>query len=213
MKAFDKVPHKQLLQIIEYYSLPLKVTKWVKDFLSNGKQQVLINGVPSQWHTVLSDVPEGSVLGPILLVLCINTLIEVVDNSKLLLFADDNKLFNVIFKDNDSAVLQESIEAMFNWTRNSLPHFRPAKCFTMIVRSKSKPQCNHIYSMNNKPLEVKLELKVLRVLIDDNLRFSHHISEKVNKANQIMGLMRRSFTYMDQYNFILLFKSLVRLHL
>ena len=67
--------------------------------------------------------------------------------------------------------------------------------------------------MNNKPLEVKLELKVLRVLIDDNLRFSHHISERANKANQIMGLMRRSFTYMDQYNFILLFKSLVRLHL
>ena len=98
MKAFDKVPHKQLLQIIEYYSLPLKVTKWVKDFLSNGKQQVLINGVPSQWHTVLSDVPEGSVLGPILLVLCINTLIEVVDNSKLLLFADDNKLFMSFLK-------------------------------------------------------------------------------------------------------------------
>ena len=142
-----------------------------------------------------------------------NTLTEVVDNSEPFLFADDNKLFNAIFKNEDSAVSQASIEAIFNWARNSLLFFHPDKCFTMNVRSKSKPQCDHIYSMNNKPLEVKSELKYPVVLIDDNLKFSHHISEKVNKANQIIGLICRSFMYMDQHNFILLFKSLVRPHL
>ena len=102
---------------------------------------------------------------------------------------------------------------MFNWTRKSLLFFHPDKYFTMNVRSKSKPQCSHIYSISSKTLEVNSELKDLSVLIDDNLKFSHHILEKVNKANQIMGLIRRSFTYMNQHNFILLFKSLVRPHL
>ena len=102
---------------------------------------------------------------------------------------------------------------MFNWTRKSLLFFHPDKYFTMNVRSKSKPQCSHIYSISSKTLEVNSELKDLSVLIDDNLKFSHNILEKVNKANQIMGLIRRSFTYMNQHNFILLFKSLVRPHL
>ena len=57
--------------------------------------------------------------------------------------------------------------------------------------------------MNNKPPEVKSELKDLGVLIDDNLKFSHHISEKVNNVNQITGLICRSFKNMDQHNFIL----------
>ena len=82
-----------------------------------------------------------------------------------------------------SGVLYANIKAMLNWTRYSLPFFHPDKCFTMNVRSKSKPQCNHGYSMNNKPLDVKFELKNQGVLIDDNLKFSHHISEKVNIAN------------------------------
>ena len=67
--------------------------------------------------------------------------------------------------------------------------------------------------MNNKPLEVKSEIDNIGVLIDDKLRFSHHISEKVNKANQIMGLICRNCTHMDQHNFILLFISLVRIYL
>ena len=71
--------------------------------------------------------------------------------------------------------------------------FHSDKCFTMNVRSKSKPQSNHIYSMNNKPREGKSELKDLGLLIGNNSKFSHYISEKVNKTDQIMGLMHKSF--------------------
>ena len=67
--------------------------------------------------------------------------------------------------------------------------------------------------MNNRILENKSELKDLGILIDEHLKFSNHIAEKVNKANQIMGLIRRTFVHLDMYNFNLLYKSLVRLHL
>ena len=71
----------------------------------------------------------------------------------------------------------------------------------MNVRSKSKSQCNHICSINNKPLQIKSELKDLGVLTD-NLKFSHHISVKVHKANQIMGLICRSSTiYVNTISF------------
>ena len=69
------------------------------------------------------------------------------------------------------------------------------------------------YTMNNRILENKSELKDLGILIDEHLKFSNHIAEKVNKANQIMGLIRRTFVHLDMYNFNLLYKSLVRPHL
>ena len=115
MKAFDKVSHKRLIKILKYYSLPLKVIDWIKSFLTNRKQRVLVNGIASGWHDVISGVPQGSILGPILFVIYINTLFDVVQHSDLFLFADDNKLFKIIFNDEDTVLLQKDV---FFWTLN-----------------------------------------------------------------------------------------------
>ena len=88
--------HKQLVKNLKYYSLLVKVIDWIKSFFANRKQRVLVNGIASGWHDVISGVPQGSVLGPILFVIYINTLVDVVQHSDLFLFADDNKLFKII---------------------------------------------------------------------------------------------------------------------
>ena len=121
MKAFDKVSHKLLI------SLPLKVIDWIKGFLTNRKQRVLVNGIASGWHDVISGVPQESVLGPILFVIYVNTLVDVVQHSDSFLFADDNKLFKIIFNDEDTVLLQKDIDSMFSWTLNSLLLFHPYK--------------------------------------------------------------------------------------
>ena len=82
----------------------------IVDFLTNRKQRVIVNGTPSSQHDVISDVPQGSVLGPILFVIYINTLIGVVKYSNLFLFADDNKLFKIIQTEQDWSLLECDIE-------------------------------------------------------------------------------------------------------
>ena len=67
--------------------------------------------------------------------------------------------------------------------------------------------------MNNKDLEKKSEIKDLGIIVDKNLRFSNHIIDKVNKVNQIMGIVRRTMVYLNRHNFNLLYMSLVRPHL
>ena len=137
MKAFDKVPHKRLLNVLKYCCIPSKIVDWIKSFLTNRKQRVIVNGTPSSWHDVISGMPQGSVLGPALFVIYINTLIEVVRYSNMFLFADDNKLFKIVQPEQDSSLLQYDIDPMYNWTLNSLLLFHPKKCFTTHIDSKS----------------------------------------------------------------------------
>ena len=80
--------------------------------------------------------------------------------------------------------------------------FHPDKCYSIYIRSKSKQHCHYNYEMNNKHLENKFEIKDLGIIVDDNLRFSNHIIDKVNKANQIMGIIKMAMVYLNRHNFI-----------
>ena len=126
----------------------------------------------------------------------------------MFLFADDNKLFKIIQTEQDFSLLQYDIDSIL------LLLFHPRKCFTMYIDCKSTDSIiQATYKMNDNILESKLELKDLGVIVDSHLIFSNHIAEKVNKANQIMGLIRRTFVFLEKHNFNLLYRSLVRPHI
>ena len=214
-KAFDKVPHKRLISVLQHYGVDNCIVKWITGFLSHRRQQVKVNNAFSEWHSVISGVPQGSVLGPILFIIYINTLVDVIKSSELYLFADDNKLYHPIFNDNDRLELQSDIDRMHEWSLNSMLTFHLTgspedKCVSMHIGNKTNPTQ---YTMNGIELKLKQDEKDLGVIIDSQLNFEKHISTKVNKANQIMGLIRRTMTYLDEATFCLLYKSLVRPHL
>ena len=72
-KAFDKIPHRRLISKLYSYGLNENIILWIEAFLADRKQRVIINGVTSHWSDVLSGVPKGSILGPILFIIYIST--------------------------------------------------------------------------------------------------------------------------------------------
>ena len=210
MKAFDSVPHRRLLSKLHSYKFSDQMCGWIQDFLYNRKQLVTVNGENSAWCPVISGIPQGSVLGPLLFVIFINDLPNNV-SSNVFLYADDTKIFNTIKSDDDVQILQKDLDNLEEWSNVWLLKFHPEKCKHMRIGRKSDSTAT--YTLQGHNLETTHEEKDIGVKIDDNLEFEQHVYEKVQKANQMFGLLRRTFEHLDDTMFIPLYKSLVRTHL
>ena len=111
-KVFDKVAHEKLLLKLHHYGIRGDTLKWIKDFLDNRKQAVVINGINSEKkNPVSSGVPQGSVLGPILFLANINDLPEQV-KSRVRLFADDTALYLAISSTTEGEILQTDLASL-----------------------------------------------------------------------------------------------------
>ena len=214
-KAFDLVSHKLLIHKMEKYGIEGQILKWVRNWLQDRTQKVVIRGTSSESFKVTSGVPQGSVLGPILFLIYINDLpAEVI--SPISLFADDSKVFTRIVTkterlkitdSNGSEVLQEDLDKIQEWAKKWKMEFNVDKCKIMHIGRKN-PKSE--YSMNGTKLTETKEEKDLGVTIDCRLEFDRHIKNIVAKANRTLGMIRISFTCMDKNMFLDLYKGLVR---
>ena len=119
---------------------------WVEDYLQNRCQFVEINGKKSQWLPVISGIPQGSVLGPLLFFIYINDLPEHV-NSTVYMYADDTKIYREIQSDYDHEVLQRDLETLKTWSDRWPLKFHPSKCYCINIGKKNDEVITFKYSM------------------------------------------------------------------
>lgn len=208
MKAFDKVPHQRLLKKLKAFNLGPSYIGWIESFLCGRQQRVMVNGERSSWKSVISGVPQGSVLGPLLFVMYINDLPEsMTSESQLFLYADDTKIFRSIKDVDECRKLQDDIVDLKEWSNKWLLKFHPDKCKAMRIGKSEIPHGDYVMEQS---LTLTNEEKDLGVIVDKDLNFEKHISGKINSANRIVGLIRRTISCLDEEVFRSLFVALVR---
>ena len=211
-KAFDTVPHRRLLAKLQAYGIEGDVLNWIQAFLQDRTQEVMVNGCRSETDNVISGVPQGTVLGPILFVIYINDLLDNIKSDGLM-FADDTKIFRLVSSYKDAIELQEDIHQLEKWSDTWQLRFNYDKCHILTLGKFDNIHHAHRYELSSNELEHVFEEKDLGITIDSELKFKEHISRKVRIANGIVGQIRRSFSFLDCDTFRRVYCAFVRPHL
>ena len=208
-KAFDKVPHQRLIRKLKSHGMGNSIIIWVEQWLTERRQRVVAGGGVSSWKSVLSGMPQGSVLGPILFLVYINDLEEGV-TGKILKFADDTKLFRKVKDIGDNFFLQDDIDKFVKWSEKWQMLFNFGKCKCLHT---GPGNAGMNYEMGGTILCKTVKEKDLGVTMNANMKVSEQCRIAASKGNQVLGMIRRNITYKEKSLIIPLYKAIVRPHL
>jgi hypothetical protein len=192
-KAFDTVPHRRLILKLKAYGIGGLVLKWIESFLKDRRQRVVQGEIVSSWAEIFSGVPQGSVIGPLLFVIFINDLpSELMNVSKL--YADDTKIISKVNSVESVKIIQEDLDKAFNWTRKWLLKFNINKCVVMHYGHNNERSPFYI---DGKQLAESEAERDLGVVFSTNLKWKNQVIVATNKANQMLGRIKKSFVNFD----------------
>uniref|UniRef100_A0A4W3GR14 Reverse transcriptase domain-containing protein n=1 Tax=Callorhinchus milii TaxID=7868 RepID=A0A4W3GR14_CALMI len=205
-KAFDTVPHKRLIQKLEAHSIKGTVAVWIKNWLSDRKQRVVVNGGFLKWKEVCSGVPQGSVLGPLLFLIYINDL-DLGIESTISKFADDTKLGRVVNSEEDCNQLQADIHRMVEWADMWQMDFNVDKCEVIHLGRKNDRRQYRLGSSILRGVNVQRDLGVQ---VSKSLKVAGQVDNAVKKAFGVLSFISRGIEYKSREVMVNLYKTLFR---
>ena len=208
-KAFDKVPHRRLLGKVRALGIDGSVANWIENWLDDRRQRVVVHGEASDWVPVVSGVPQGSVLGPLLFIIYVNDM-DCDMAARISKFADDTKMGINVAKDGNVVRLQEDLRKIGEWSDTWQMPFNVGKCKVMHIGHRNP---HSQYTLQGTALESSECEKDLGVTITNDLKFSRQCIEAEKKAQRMLGYVKRQFGYRNKEVVLTLYNSLIRPHL
>ena len=213
-KAFDTVETGVLLHELKNCGVRGKVGCWLASFLdSNVRQQsVVVNGRVSPLTPVLSGVPQGTVLGPILFLVHIrNIAASLSAGTSATSFADDTRVQRGVSSTTDCVALQADLNQIYQWAESVNMQFNSSKfeCLRFWPNQEKAPKFQYT-APDTSPIEVKSDLRDLGVRISSNLSFHIHIENTILAGSRLVGWGLRTFRSRSRTVMLTLLKSLVQ---
>ena len=213
-KAFYKVSHRSLVHKLIQAGFGGSLLKWFCSYLSCRRQRVTVLGTTSEDLPATSRVPQDSILGPALFLLYVNDLPEVISSrSRVLMFADDTRIFSKIKTLGAASSLQKDLGKLATWSQSSGLLFNEAKYKAQHITRKPKPILSS-YKVYNTALELYSAEKDLGVWISKDLTWYKQVNEQFSRAHKLIGYLKRNTRFILRTDVRrTLYLALVRPHL
>ena len=214
-KAFEKVDHRKLVEKMKsQFGIEGKLGKWLKCFLENRRQQIIIEETKSEKSDVRSGAIQGSVLGPIFFLMFISDITTDIPSS-LKVFVDDAKIKEAIEDEEGAEKLQQSLDRLYEWELENKMKFNGSKFQLLRYGNNEEIKNNTIYFTTNmeEVIDQFSSLRDLGVIMSDSARFDDHIEKVATTVRRKIGWVMRTF-YTRRVDILTeLWKSLIQCHI
>ena len=209
-KAFDKLDFKIVMKKISELGIEGNVYNWIQSFLKDRVQQVTIKRIKSDPMPVISGVPQGSVIGPLLFLILISDIDEEIVEAFVKSFADDTRAAKSILSRDDVVTLQSELNKIYSWADNNNMKLNDSKFEVIRYGQDQDIKAETKYkSPSGDTIEIKETVKDLGVLLSDNCSFRKHIETTIAKARNMISWIFRTFKTRKPEPMLILFKMLV----
>ena len=215
-KAFNTVSHAMSLEKLPIYGVQDNELEWFKDYLFFRKAKVACKGCLSKEHVLLTGVPQGSIMGPLLFLILLNDVVDVIEHSSILKYADDTVLY-VADQDIQSinAKLSKDMDCLGDWPKNNelVLNLKKIKTETLLFGTPQR------IAKQAEPLKIKLsrktviknttECKYLCIRVDSSLNLNSNFNTCYNNTSGRLRLLAKIRSYLDQATAATIYNSMV----
>ena len=193
-KAFDRIDHSLLIQRVTEMGVHNSIVKWLRSFLSDRCQKIVVNGTKSSWCTLNGGMPQGSCLGPLCYIIANDSLRSEPETGILIhKFVDDTTITEIYDKGNSSN-LQYHADNVRLWSNNNHMIIKADKtltCSLSLATNKNFNTPTIPITIGNRTVVQVEEFKLLGVWFTSNCKWNKHIDDIRSKANYMLLLLRR----------------------
>ena len=211
-KAYDKVSHRRLLEKLRVAGIDGQLLNWIEHFLTGRTQTVIVEGTKSYPTTVLSGVPQGTVLASLLFLVYMNDLPAFIKHCKVKMFVDDAKLQKPIRSSADRDLLLDDLHHVKEWANENQMELNEKKF--QLLQHGTNGELKQPYEIENGiVISGDDAVRDLGVLIDPSLSWKAHIAEITRKASTMASWILRTFRTREKAHLLQLYKAYVLPHL
>ena len=209
-KAFDRVWHPGLLHKLKASGVSGTLLDWFENYLSERRQRVVLPGTISNWVYIKAGVPQGFIIGPLLVLIFINDIVNDI-GSNIRLFADDTSLYIIVDNPQTSAeTLNADLEKVSAWAKTWLVSFNPLKTESLIITREIHKTIHPPILMQNQQIQEVTSHKHLGLYISNDCSWHDHITYIKDKAWGRINVMRKLKYKLDRKSLETIYTAFIR---